>query len=40
MPVTKSPTAVAVPDFTQLDDSAFSYLIWTIIMFTELYNGT
>ena len=40
VPVTKSPTAVAVQDYTQLNDSAFSYFICIIIMLTELYNGT
>ena len=40
MPVTESPTAVAVQDYIQLDDPGFNYFIFTIIMLTKLYNCT
>ena len=40
MPVTESPTAVAVQDYTQLDDSGLNYYIFIIAMLTKLYNCT
>ena len=38
MPVTGSPTAVAVQDYTQLDDLGLNYYIFMVIMLTKLYN--
>ena len=40
VPVTESPTAVAVLEGIQLDGPGFNYFIFTIIMLTKLYNGT
>ena len=40
MPVTQSPTTVAVQNYTQLDDPGLNYFIFTIIMLTKLYNCT
>ena len=40
MPVTESPTAVAVQDYTQLDDSGLNYYIFIIAMLNKLYNCT
>ena len=40
MPVTESPTAVAVQDYIQLDDPGLNYFIFTIIMLTKLCNST
>ena len=41
MPVTESPTAVAVQDYIQLDDPGLNYVIFTIIiMLTKLYHCT
>ena len=40
MPVTGSPTAVAVQDYTQLDDPGLNYYIFIIAMLTKLYNST
>ena len=38
VPVTESPTAVAVQDCTQVDDPRLNYFIFTIIILTKLYN--
>ena len=40
VPVTESPTTVAVQDCIQLDDPGFNYFMFTIIMLTKLYNCT
>ena len=40
MPVTESPTAVAVQDYTQLNDLGLNYYIFMVIMLTKLYNCT
>ena len=40
MPVTESPTAVVVQDYTQLDESGLNYYIFIIAMLTKLYNCT
>ena len=40
MPVTESPTAVAVQDYTQVDDPRLNYFIFNIIILTKLYNCT
>ena len=40
VPVTESPTAVAVQEGIQLDGPGFNYFIFTIIMLTKLYNCT
>ena len=38
MSVTESPTAVAVQDYTQVDDPRLNHFIFTIIILTKLYN--
>ena len=38
MSVSESPTAVAVQDYTQVDDPGLNYFIFTIIILTKLYN--
>ena len=40
MPVTESPTAIAVQDYTQLNDLGLNYYIFMVIMLTKLYNCT
>ena len=40
MPVTESPTAVAVQDYTQLNDLGLNYYIFMVIMLTKLCNRT
>ena len=40
MPVTESSTAVAVQDYTQLNDLGLNYYIFMVIMLTKLYNCT
>ena len=40
MPVTESWTAVAVQDYTQLDDPGLNYYIFIIAMLTKLSNCT
>ena len=40
VPVTESPTTVALQDCIQLDDPGFNYFMFTIIMLTKLYNCT
>ena len=40
MPVTESPTAVAVQDYPQLDDPELNHYIFMVIMLTKLYNYT
>ena len=40
MPVTESPIAVAVQDYTQLNDPGLNYYIFIIVMLTKLYNCT
>ena len=40
MPVTESPTAIAVQDYTQLNDLGLNYYIFMVIMLTKLCNCT
>ena len=40
MPVTESPTAVAVQDYTQLEDPGLNHCIFITIILTKLYNCT
>ena len=40
MPVTESPIAVAVQDYTQLNDPGLNYYIFIVITLTKLYNCT
>ena len=40
MPVTESPTAVVVQDYTHLDDPGLNHYIFITIILTTLYNCT
>ena len=40
MPVTESPTAAAVQDYTQLEDPGLNHCIFITIILTKLYNCT
>ena len=40
MQVTESPTAVAVQDYTHLDDPGLNHYIFITIILTKLYNCT